>query len=75
MIIADKGFELEAVTRLARVGYENVIGYLDGGIDSYKGSLDAIVNIKPEEVKDKINTGHQSIIDVRNSSEHSNGYE
>ena len=74
LIIADKGFELEAITRLARVGYDNVIGYLDGGIDSYKGSLDAIVNIKPEEVKDKINTGHQQIIDVRNSSEHSNGY-
>ena len=32
LLIADKGFEREAITRLARVGYENVIGFLDGGL-------------------------------------------
>ena len=56
------------------IDFLDVLDNLSRGIDSYKGSLDAIINIKPEEVKDKINTGHQSIIDVRNSSEHSNGY-
>ncbi len=74
LIIADKGFELEAITRLARVGYENVIGYLDGGIDSYKGCLDTVVNNSPEEAKDKINKGHKYILDVRSFSERSNGY-
>tara|TARA_Y100000813_G_scaffold79344_1_gene56182 strand:- start:5449 stop:6840 length:1392 start_codon:yes stop_codon:yes gene_type:complete len=74
LIIADKGFELEAITRLARVGYENVIGFLDGGIDSYKGCLDTVVNNSPEEAKDKINKGHKYILDVRSFSERSNGY-
>ena len=42
LLIADKGFEREAITRLARVGYENVIGFLDGGVDSYEGNLEVI---------------------------------
>ena len=32
LLITDKGFEREAITRLARVGYEKVIGFLDGGV-------------------------------------------
>jgi rhodanese-related sulfurtransferase len=35
VIIADPGKENEAATRLARVGYENVIGYLAGGAESW----------------------------------------
>ena len=74
LLIADKGFEREAITRLARVGYENVIGFLDGGIDSYEGNLEVITNNSPEEATDKINQGHKHILDVRKTGERSNGY-
>jgi glyoxylase-like metal-dependent hydrolase (beta-lactamase superfamily II)/rhodanese-related sulfurtransferase len=36
LIIAEPGKEEEAITRLARVGHDNVIGYLDGGFESWK---------------------------------------
>ena len=74
LLIADKGFEREAITRLARVGYENVIGFLDGGVDSYEGNLEVITNNSPEEATDKINQGHKHILDVRKPGERSNGY-
>ena len=74
LLITDKDFEREAITRLARVGYENVIGFLDGGINSYEGNLEAITNYSPEEAADKINQGHKHILDVRKPGERSNGY-
>ncbi|MCZ8216457.1 MAG: MBL fold metallo-hydrolase, partial [Cyclobacteriaceae bacterium] len=37
VLIAEPGKEEEAVLRLARVGYENVVGYLKGGVKSWDG--------------------------------------
>lgn len=36
MILAPLGKEKEAVLRLARIGYSNVLGYLEGGIEGWK---------------------------------------
>lgn len=36
LFVADEGREAEVVTRLARVGYDNSLGYLAGGIDTWK---------------------------------------
>ncbi len=36
ILITDKGREEEAVTRLARIGFDNTLGYLDGGIKAWK---------------------------------------
>ncbi len=36
LLIAPEGREEEAVTRLARVGYDNCLGYLNGGFDAWK---------------------------------------
>lgn len=38
VLIADKGREEEAVLRLARVGYHNALGYLKGGLDTWKSA-------------------------------------
>jgi rhodanese-related sulfurtransferase len=35
VLIAPEGKEEEAVTRLARVGYDNTVGYLKGGVETY----------------------------------------
>ena len=74
LLVMDKGFEREAITRLARVGYENVIGFLDGGINSYKGKLETIKNNSPEQASINIGQGHEHILDVRKPGERSNGY-
>lgn len=72
LIVADEGREEEVVTRLARVGYDNTIGYLKGGVEAWAESgrpIDSIVSISPEELKMKM-IGKINIVDVRKTSEY-----
>jgi hypothetical protein len=51
IVIADEGKEKEAILRLARVGYEHVFGYLDGGFDSWikaGKNIEVVESIEPE---------------------------
>ncbi|MEE9439710.1 MAG: MBL fold metallo-hydrolase [Saprospiraceae bacterium] len=70
-IVAPVGREEEAVKRLARVGYDFAVGYLDGGYEAWKKSgetSDVIESIKVEDfVKGNIN---KKIIDVRKPGEY-----
>ena len=83
LIIAEKGREKEVVTRLARVGYDYCIGYLEGGFEAWKISgkqTDIIQSISAAELKKEIEKNKNiSILDVRKeteySSEHINGAE
>ena len=59
IIIADEGREQEVVMRLARVGYDNSIGYLEGGFRSWLDAgyeVDTIDSISAEEFKEKYET-------------------
>lgn len=59
----------EVVTRLARVGYDHAIGFLDGGFDSWLTSgreFDQITSITPEEAAAVENI---QVLDVRRKSE------
>lgn len=52
LLVCDPGRASEAVTRLARVGYEAVLGCLKGGVEAWRNSgreLDALESIAPEE--------------------------
>lgn len=73
LIVAPVGKEEETVKRLARVGYDNAIGYLEGGFDAWKGSgaeYDEIETIDLSTLASihKENTDIQ-IMDVRKPSE------
>ena len=63
----------EAITRLSRVGFDNVIGYLEGGIESWKASkkqtdtINSITAIQFEELSKKTET---EVFDVRKKSEY-----
>ncbi|MEM9259872.1 MAG: MBL fold metallo-hydrolase, partial [Bacteroidota bacterium] len=49
LLIAPAGRAAEAVERLSRVGYDNTLGYLDGGIPAwqdYGGEIDTITTIQ-----------------------------
>lgn len=70
LFVADPGREEEVVTRLARVGYDYAIGYLEGGIDAwreYGGETESVETIMPEELE---KLGEASILDVRRTSEY-----
>ena len=70
LIVADPGMEEEVVTRLSRVGYDNCIGFLDGGFDAWKSSgkeVDALAQVTAEELKGITNA---SVVDVRKSGEY-----
>jgi hydroxyacylglutathione hydrolase len=42
-IIADPGRESESITRLGRIGFDHIVGYLQGGLHSLKSCPDLIV--------------------------------
>lgn len=68
VLITDYGTEGETVLRMARVGFENVLGHLQGGIKSWGGNLETVKSIQPEEMKSEIAKG-ADVIDVRKPSE------
>lgn len=74
LIVADKGREEEVVTRLARVGYDSAIGYLDGGIEAWSNTgneTDSITSITTDEFAAILEKDPNiNILDVRKASEH-----
>jgi hydroxyacylglutathione hydrolase len=74
LLVCDEGSEKEAIIRLARVGYDNVIGYLKGGIEAWKNSgktIDTINSITPAQLENNISSDpNLHIIDVRNVGEY-----
>ena len=70
LIVADPGMEEEVVTRLSRVGYDNCIGFLDGGFDAWKNSgkeVDTLPQVTAEELK---GIADATVVDVRKSGEY-----
>lgn len=70
LIIAENGREEEVITRLSRVGYDNSIGYLEGGFEAWKASgkeYDSIEQVTAEELAAMENP---TVVDVRKQSEH-----
>jgi rhodanese-related sulfurtransferase len=63
----------EVVTRLARVGYDNTLGYLQGGFDAWKAagkSIDTIESITADELANRLEEHPVAfLIDARRQSE------
>ncbi|MCF8429848.1 MAG: MBL fold metallo-hydrolase [Bacteroidia bacterium] len=72
LLVTEKGREEESITRLARVGYDNVIGFLDGGFNIWKNTgheFDCIERISADEFEQIFKTKNNLVIDVRKISE------
>lgn len=73
LLVTPEGRSEEVVTRLSRVGYDNVLGYLNGGIDAWKDSgrqTDAIANINADELEELVKAGKvDNILDTRKPTE------
>ena len=76
ILITNPGTEKESIVRLFRVGYNNVLGYLDGGIDKYrennKENLVSIRKIDFDEGKKMIDENKIDLVDVREVKEFEN---
>ncbi len=74
LLVTDPGREEEVVTRLARVGYDHCIGYLEGGFASWKTAgmeMDAIDRISATELAALLKEQPDlSLFDVRKNSEY-----
>ena len=77
LIITDEGKEEETVMRMARVGYDQVIGYLKGGFQSWKQSgkeFETVQRITPEEFEIDYKSKNPFVIDVRRPAEYEAGH-
>ena len=73
LLLTDEGKEEEAVTRLSRVGFDNVMGYLEGGFASWEAAnkeTDTIHRISAEQFAEEMKTSKRKIIDVRKETEY-----
>lgn len=78
LIVADEGREEEVLKRLARVGYDNVLGYLKGGFNAWKVAgkeIDEVESITAETFADIYRKdNHLTIKDVRKTTEFETGH-
>jgi rhodanese-related sulfurtransferase len=74
LLVTEPGRETEVITRLARVGYDFTIGYLEGGIESWKKAgkeTDTIQSISADTLAAKQQENPSiAIVDVRKASEY-----
>ena len=77
IIVSPKGKEQEAISRLARVGFDNVVGFLDGGFDRWVNSSGEIKKIKCISAKQFVGengSSRRNIYDVRGEDEFKIGH-
>lgn len=73
LFVAEPGRQNEIVTRLSRVGYDNAIGYLEGGFPSWKNAgeeVDTIKEVTANEVAETFDSAKPKVLDVRRTSEY-----
>jgi hydroxyacylglutathione hydrolase len=71
VLVCEEGKEEEAIIRLARVGYENVRGFLKGGMEAWKAAgkaTDTVESVSAEEMKKLLL--EETVLDVRKPGEY-----
>ena len=78
IVIADTMAQVdESVVRLARVGIENVKGYLEGGVQSWRDAglpVEEIEQVTVAQLKEQTANNDLQIVDVRRPAEYANGH-
>jgi len=73
LLVTEPGMEQEAVIRLSRVGFDNTLGYLEGGFNAWKAAgkeYDSISSISAETFKTRLENETLHVFDVRKDSEY-----
>jgi hydroxyacylglutathione hydrolase len=77
LLVTPAGREEETITRLARVGFDKVQGYLKDGFESWKTAEKPVQSITTESAQEMLNriVGHEElVVDVRKPSEFNAGH-
>ncbi len=77
LLVTEEGKAEEVITRLARVGYDHTIGYLEGGVEVWRNAgkpVDQIQSIKAAEFAGMNNHADLNVLDVRKPGEYANGH-
>jgi len=73
VLVCDEGRETEALMRLARIGYENVVGWLEGGMQAWQRMGRWVAKL-PELQAQNLDTDKNVILDVRTPTEWAEGH-
>ena len=77
MIITPEGREEETITRLSRVGFDQTLGYLKGGIEAWKSSgkeYDMISRVNAKDLEKLVKQEKIPVFDVRKENEYLSGH-
>ncbi|KJD34618.1 beta-lactamase [Tamlana nanhaiensis] len=73
LLVTPDGREEETITRLSRVGFDQVIGFLDGGFENWKNAskeYDTVSSVEASVFKNALNDGEVPVFDVRKDGEY-----
>ena len=73
LLVTEIGTEEETVTRLSRVGFDNIIGHLAGGFQSWKElgyDIEHVNRITAKQFAEEVKIGESKVLDVRKESEY-----
>lgn len=74
LLVTPTGLEMETITRLSRVGFDHVVGYLEGGMEAWNKAgmeCDHVKSIDATELAEIMKAEHSSrVLDVRRPSEY-----
>jgi glyoxylase-like metal-dependent hydrolase (beta-lactamase superfamily II)/rhodanese-related sulfurtransferase len=74
LLVAEEDRLEEIITRLSRVGFDNVVGYLEGGFEAWKTAnkeYDTVISITADEFAKNMSADDHHVVDVRKASEYS----
>jgi rhodanese-related sulfurtransferase len=74
LLVTEIGKEEETVTRLSRVGFDNILGHLQGGFETWLKAgkeADVVDRISAEQFSKHFNKEEDKVIDIRKESEYS----
>ena len=73
LLVCQAGTESEVITRLSRVGFDRVLGYLQGGLEAWKlkgFEVDSVNRISAQRMQEQLKS-NETVLDVRRPSEYS----
>ncbi|WP_178989567.1 MBL fold metallo-hydrolase [Winogradskyella schleiferi] len=73
VLVVPEGKSEEAVTRLSRVGYDNTLGFLEGGLEAWKKAgkdIETLESISAEEFANRAKQDNLNVLDVRKDGEY-----
>jgi rhodanese-related sulfurtransferase len=78
VLVTEPGREKESAIRLARVGFDKMKGYLQGGFETWKKAgepIDLIINVEPDELAMDLRFDPRLlVVDVRRETEWGDGH-